>query len=198
MNSPILRRASPRSTKIALSTHSRQSVPHRFTLSFVSQIPHHVSVLHDFKFSALLTTQSGRFFNVFAGSDANGDGNPLSDRPGTLGRNTLKGPSFATVDMRIAREVSFTERLKAEFSADFFNLFNRDNITDLNTVYGGIDLNLPPNPVSVFGCDPHQYPRRSLDGVTHEASWLSPDASIEQCVDGSTPRPCYANGYTGP
>jgi hypothetical protein len=59
-------------------------------------------------------------------------------------------------------------------------------------------VNLPPNPVSVFGCDPHQYPRRSLDGVTHEASWLSPDASIEQCVDGSTPRPCYANGYTGP
>jgi hypothetical protein len=116
----------------------------------VSQVPQHVDVLHDFKFSALFTTQAGRFFNVFAGSDANGDGNPLSDRPGTLGRNTLKGPKFASFDMRVAREVRFNERVNAEFSVDFFNLFNRENITDLNTVYGGIDLNLPPNPVLGF------------------------------------------------
>jgi hypothetical protein len=59
-------------------------------------------------------------------------------------------------------------------------------------------VNLPPNPVSVFGCDPHQYPRRSLDGVTHAASWLSPDALIEQCETSGTPRPCYSNGYAGP
>jgi hypothetical protein len=59
-------------------------------------------------------------------------------------------------------------------------------------------VNLPPNPVSVFGCDPHSYPRRSLDGVTHEASWLSPDASIEQCETSGNPRPCYSNGYAGP
>ncbi|HEV8369325.1 MAG TPA: TonB-dependent receptor [Pyrinomonadaceae bacterium] len=129
---------------------SRQSVPHRFTFAFVSQIPQHVDVLHDFKFSVLFSAQAGRRFNVFAGSDANGDGNPLSDRPGTLGRNTLKGPSFASFDTRVAREVHFSERVTAEFSADFFNLFNRDNITDLNTVYGGIDLNLPPNPVLGF------------------------------------------------
>jgi hypothetical protein len=59
-------------------------------------------------------------------------------------------------------------------------------------------VNLPPNPVSVYGCDPHSYPRRSLDGVTHAASWLSPSASIEQCETLGTPRPCYSNGYTGP
>jgi hypothetical protein len=59
-------------------------------------------------------------------------------------------------------------------------------------------VNLPPNPVSVYGCDPHSYPRRSLDGVTHAASWLSPAGSIEQCQTLGTPRPCYSNGYTGP
>jgi hypothetical protein len=60
-------------------------------------------------------------------------------------------------------------------------------------------VNLPPNPVSVYGCDPHQYPRRSLDGVTHAASWLQPDGFIDQCVDpGPVGRPCYSNGYTGP
>jgi outer membrane receptor protein involved in Fe transport len=130
---------------------SRQSVAHRYTLAFVSQIPREVSVLHDFKFSSLLTAQSGRPFNVFAGADANGDGNPLSDRPGTLGRNTLEGPAYASFDLRIAREIHVSERVSTEFSADFFNLFNRTNVTDLNTVYGGIDLNVPSNPILGFG-----------------------------------------------
>jgi hypothetical protein len=129
---------------------SRQSVAHRYTLAFLSQIPESVRVLRHFKFSSLLSAQSGRRFNVFAGSDANGDGNPLSDRPGNLGRNTLEGPALVTLDLRIAREVRLGERVSAEFSADFFNLFNRDNITDLNTVYGGIDLSVPPNPILGF------------------------------------------------
>jgi outer membrane receptor protein involved in Fe transport len=130
---------------------SRQSVPHRYTLTFVSKIPSDVKVLRDFKFSSLLTAQSGRRFNVFAGSDANGDGNPLSDRPGQLGRNTLEGPGFATFDMRVAREVRFNEKVCAEFSGDFFNLFNRTNITDLNTVYGSPSLSVAPSPVLGFG-----------------------------------------------
>jgi hypothetical protein len=130
---------------------SRQSTPHRYTLTFVSKIPSTVKVLRDFKFSSLLSAQSGRRYNVFAGSDANGDGNPLSDRPGILGRNTLEGPGFATFDMRVAREVRLGERVSAEFSFDLFNLFNRTNITDLNTVFGGIDLSLAPNPILGFG-----------------------------------------------
>jgi hypothetical protein len=129
---------------------SRQSVPHRFTLAFVSQIPERVVFLGKFKFSSLLTAQSGRRFNIFAGSDANGDGNPLSDRPSDLGRNTLIGPGFASFDMRVAREIRFTERVSAEFSGDFFNLFNRTNVTDLNTVYGATTINAPPNPVLGF------------------------------------------------
>ena len=60
-------------------------------------------------------------------------------------------------------------------------------------------VNLPPNPVSVFGCDPHGYPRRAADGVEHEGSWLQPNGFIFQCVDpGPVARPCYSNGYTGP
>ena len=130
---------------------SRQSTPHRYTLVFVSEIPNTVRVFHDFKFSTSFSAQSGRRFNVFAGSDANGDGNPLSDRPGVLGRNTLKGPKFITFDMRIARPIQLNERASVELSLDFFNLFNRVNVTDLNTVYGGIDLSQAPNPLLGFG-----------------------------------------------
>lgn len=130
---------------------SRQHVGQRFTFAFLSQVPETVAVLRSFKFSSVVSLESGRRFNVFAGSDANGDGNPTSDRPGLLGRNTLRGPNYASVDLRVAREVSFTERLKGEFSFDFFNLFDRVNIKDLNTLFGQIDPNLPPNPILGFG-----------------------------------------------
>ena len=129
---------------------SRQNVPQRYTLSFISEIPHDVRLLHDFKFSSLLSVESGQPFNIFAGSDANRDGNPLSDRPGNLGRNTLDGPGYASFDMRVARVFHLRERLKAELSGDMFNLFNRTNIKDLNTLYGQTDLSLPPNPVLGF------------------------------------------------
>ncbi|HEY6249967.1 MAG TPA: TonB-dependent receptor [Candidatus Angelobacter sp.] len=129
---------------------SRQNVPQRYSLTFISEIPHDVRVLHDFKFSSLLSLESGQPFNVFAGSDANHDGNPLSDRPGNLGRNTLTGPGYASFDMRVARGFQLRERLRAEFSGDLFNVFNRTNIRDLNTLYGGTDLSLPPNPILGF------------------------------------------------
>jgi hypothetical protein len=129
---------------------SRQTVPHRFTLAFVSQIPERVGFLGNFKFSSLLSAQSGRRFNIFAGSDANADGNPLSDRPDNLGRNTLEGPGFASLDLRVAREFRLNERVTAEFSGDFFNLLNRVNITDLNTVYGQTTLSVPTNSVLGF------------------------------------------------
>jgi outer membrane receptor protein involved in Fe transport len=130
---------------------SRQHVGQRFTLAFLSKVAEDIPVLKNFKFSVLTSLESGRRFNVFAGSDANRDGNPTSDRPGNLGRNTIRGPRYASVDLRVARELSFTERLKGEISVDFFNLFNRKNIKDLNTLFGGIDLSLPPNPTLGFG-----------------------------------------------
>ena len=58
-------------------------------------------------------------------------------------------------------------------------------------------VELPPNPISVYGCDPHSYPRRSLDGVTHDSTWLQPNGFIDQCQTASVPRPCYSNGYAG-
>jgi hypothetical protein len=125
---------------------SRQHLAHRFTLSFLEQVPKSVPLLRDFKLSSLVAVESGRPFTVFTGFDANNDGNPLSDRPGTLGRNTLMGPGFASVDARVARPIKLTERWNSEFSVDFFNLFNRVNIRNLNTFYGSPNLNVPPVP----------------------------------------------------
>jgi len=101
-------------------------------------------VLGDFKFAALVTLESGRLFTVFAGSDANGDGNPNSDRVGLLERNSMEGPGYRSVDVRVAREFRVGGRARAELSVDVFNLLNRTNIRDLNTVWGSFDPNVPP------------------------------------------------------
>ncbi len=130
---------------------SRQHAAHRFTAAFTSDVPEKVRIVHGFKFSTIISLESGRPFNVFAGGDFNGDGNPNSDRPGLLPRNSFQGPGFASVDMRIGREFRFRERITAEFTVDAFNLFNRVNVRDLNLAYGGFNLAVPPNPSLGFG-----------------------------------------------
>ncbi|MBV9180823.1 MAG: TonB-dependent receptor [Acidobacteria bacterium] len=115
---------------------SRQTVPQRVTVSLVSAVPSTVRVLHDFRFSTLVSGQSGQFYNIYAGIDANGDTNSLNDRPGTLGRDTLKGPTIFSWDMRVGRNIRFREHVTGELTFDLFNVSNRLNVTDLNTVCG--------------------------------------------------------------
>jgi hypothetical protein len=123
---------------------SRQHVGHRGTFSFMSEVPRSVSVLGGFRFSALFSASSGRFFTEFVGADANGDGNPNADRVGTVGKNSLEGPAYVSLDGRIAREFGLGGHATAELSVDVFNVFNRVNVKDLNTVWGNADPNVPP------------------------------------------------------
>jgi hypothetical protein len=51
-------------------------------------------------------------------------------RPGTygnLGRNAIFGPSFHQFDMTFQKRFNVTERVKVEFRAEIYNLFNRAN-----------------------------------------------------------------------
>jgi hypothetical protein len=57
---------------------------------------------------------------------------------------------------------------------------------------------LAPKPVSVYGCDPHGYPRRAVDGLAHVSTFLQPNGYILPCTTGlGAARPCYSNGYDG-
>lgn len=141
---------------------SRQHVGHRFTLSIMSQTPRSFGILRDFKLGSIVTLESGRYYTIFVGSDVNGDGNPNSDRPGDLGRNSLEGPGFATWDLRVGRSMHLNDRWSAELTLDFFNILNTTNIKDLNTVYGGIDLTQPPKPNLAFLTPRDAYNRRVL------------------------------------
>jgi len=128
---------------------SRQDVTHRLTITALTELPSRAGGL---KVSSLVSVESGRPFNIFAGRDFNLDGNPNSDRPALIGRNAYEGPAYASVDVRIGREVPVNGRTRLDLSLDAFNLFNRINVKDINTVWGSIDYpNTPPPPQLGFG-----------------------------------------------
>jgi hypothetical protein len=47
---------------------------------------------------------------------------------GTLRRNQIYGPGFSDVDLSVFKNIPITERVKAQFRVEFFNLFNRVNL----------------------------------------------------------------------
>src|SRR5262249_569174 len=47
---------------------------------------------------------------------------------GDVGRNTIYGPGLQTLDMALVREFTFTEQLRFQFRAEFFNAFNHVNL----------------------------------------------------------------------
>ena len=107
---------------------SKQHIPHRFTGSFIVDGPV-LTILRDFHFAVTPTLEAAHQYTIYAGVDANTDGNPMTDRVGVFGRNTYKGDSHANLDLRLARTIRISEVLKPEFVAEAFNLFNTLNVT---------------------------------------------------------------------
>jgi len=61
--------------------------------------------------------------------------NPATGTFGNLGRNPLYGPGFGSVDFSVFKTTPITERVRAEFRVEIFNLFNRTNYANPNTTY---------------------------------------------------------------
>jgi hypothetical protein len=133
-------------------------VRRRFVLTALGETPHEWNpLLRNFKFSMLNTLQSPHYYTILAGFDVNGDGFPFSDRVGNITRNTYRGDSSYTTDVRLQRVFAVSERIKPEASAEIFNLFNRQNVNGIDTVYGA---------ATFLGRIPEKYG----DGVTSAAN----------------------------
>jgi hypothetical protein len=84
----------------------------------------------------ITATGSGPFRRIAAnGSDCPaGSGQFISatrwwcDSP--LGRNGLIGPGYVNFDFNVAKDFKLTERVKMQFQANFFNLFNHTNFVN--------------------------------------------------------------------
>jgi len=78
-------------------------------------------------------------------SDAQVVANPSLSTYGTLPRNFLRGPGRVNFDLAISKTTPLTrERLKMEFRAEFFNVFN-------HAEFGNPDTNILDNQGGTFG-----------------------------------------------
>ncbi|MFN2384719.1 MAG: TonB-dependent receptor domain-containing protein [Thermoanaerobaculia bacterium] len=83
---------------------------------------------------ALIAEHSvGRPYNELAGFDRNQNGDGGSDRPEGVGRNAGRLPDLFQVDLRVARRFPLG-RLELEGVAEVFNLFNRENVLEVNSI----------------------------------------------------------------
>jgi hypothetical protein len=125
---------------------SSEHAKHRLTLSASAEAPERWALVRGFGLHAVAVAQSPRFYNVTAGSDVNRDQNSITDRPDHLGRNTFRGDDYVSVDLRVDRRFRLGERASLLVLGEVFNLLNRVNVTDINTVWGRATLAQPPLP----------------------------------------------------
>ena len=59
---------------------------------------------------------------------------PLPGTYGNVGRNILQGPGLSETDLSLSKKLSLSERLSAQFRAEFFNVFNHTNFNTPNPV----------------------------------------------------------------
>jgi hypothetical protein len=93
--------------------------------------------MRNFEFSSIVNLQSPRPFTMFVGNDVNGDTNPVTDRVGWSPRNAYRGDSLYATDLRLSRMFHFHEHFGLNLSLDAFNVFNRQNVNEVTSVYGG-------------------------------------------------------------
>lgn len=70
---------------------------------------------------------------------------------GTMGRNIFPDSGFRNLDFSLAKNWHFGERLRAQFRAEFFNIFNHPNFANPYGGQNGFGLN-DPAAIGSFGC----------------------------------------------
>jgi hypothetical protein len=116
--------------------NSVQDIRHRFVGNFTADTPQS-SFLRNFEFSMIASLETPRPFTMFVGNDENGDTNPVTDRVGWSPRNAYYGDHFYDFDLRLSRALKFGERKQLLLAFDAFDVFNRQNINEVTSVYGG-------------------------------------------------------------
>ncbi|MDP9172028.1 MAG: TonB-dependent receptor [Acidobacteriota bacterium] len=120
-------------------------IRHRFVFSgvwdidYASRMSNKVAryVLGGWQLSSIAQIQSGRPFSQLVnttggGIDLNNDGNSAVDRVPSVGRNTLTGPNFENVDVRVTKEIPvYGERVRVRLIAEAFNATNRANFNNI-------------------------------------------------------------------
>ena len=104
----------------------RSSLPeHAFALFGVVELP------LDFRVSAIYRAQSGFPFSSF-GAISDPDGNDsFTTRDLSIERNSLEGPSYQNLDVRVSKAFALGERKRITLLVEFFNVTNEQNASSV-------------------------------------------------------------------
>ena len=95
----------------------------------------------DVELAPILTLESFRPVNPLIGVDSNhNQAFPLSARPLGFGRNSLRSPQVATIDLRLLKSIYFGEKRRLDLAIESFNVLNHTNVSQINPFFGaGLD-----------------------------------------------------------
>jgi hypothetical protein len=132
--------------------YSANNIPHKFVASGVFRPAEFFglskngvvgAIFNDLQFSPIFVISSG--YAIPASIPATNPpsfstpSNTLFGAGGVLGipslRNVYHRPYTMTTDLRISKRIKFTETMRLELLAEGFNIFNRSNVTAVNTGY---------------------------------------------------------------
>ena len=96
-----------------------------------------VRALSHIEIAPILTVGSGGPVNVVTGGDDNQTRVfPFTSRPLGLSRNSVRLPSLTTLDLRVLKYFDIKPHGKLDLVVEAFNLLNRANVSQINSVYG--------------------------------------------------------------
>jgi Carboxypeptidase regulatory-like domain/TonB dependent receptor len=143
---------------------SNLDIPHRFVASAVwtPGVPFGLensrwgrAIFGGFTIAPIVTAQSGVVYSAnisgFGPSSIAGGitgSGALGRIPILFERNSFRQPKIVNVDLRISRRFRFTETMNLELLGEAFNLFNRYQVTSVNTTlytFSGSNLSFTPN-----------------------------------------------------
>jgi len=120
---------------------SADHVAHRFVGNATLTGPTHTNALmNNWELGMIVSLQTPHYFTKFAGFDANGDIFGNNDRVGIEGRDTFRGDTYQSVDLRVSRIFGIREGWHLQAMAEGFNLLNTLNVNYYNTAYGASDF----------------------------------------------------------
>ena len=81
------------------------------------------------------STSYGADGNIYGGAMSSGSGLPTTGRPPQIGRNSIIGPGYNNLDLRITRNIPIHDRVSMQVVGEAFNLVNHTIITSVNTTH---------------------------------------------------------------
>ncbi len=109
---------------------------HKVVVASIIESPFNGRILSGFQLSPVISYNSSRPFNLYTGTDTNGDHTSFADRPAGAGRNTGIGPNYVDLDMRLSWRFKFSEKASLQLMVEGFNVANRTNYSRVNDVVG--------------------------------------------------------------